>query len=255
VVLPGVDSTLRYKSTGGRLELRHIPHYRVEVAAGVEYMNRAASGTIPELGTDSRNTGKLLLQTTLRIADGRYRNLIDAEFFAARESILGDFDFSGGTVALHNRFLISENRDMYLDWSIQGGSARGALPIEEYFVLGTDTQGGRQLRGHTAARDGRYGNAPMGTDFLLANLDVERRLTALPLFNTFNLPYLIVKWELFVDAAKTFDRARLFEQGKLWVDAGAGLKFETPTHAFNLVYGRSLRDGDDVFHASIEKRW
>ena len=43
------------------------------------------------------------------------------------------------------------------------------------------------------------------------------------------------------------------QQGKLLVDAGAGLKFETRTAAFNLIYGRSLRDGTGVLMGYVEK--
>ena len=94
----------------------------------------------------------------------------------------------------------------------------------------------------------------MGTDFVLLNFDLDRRLATLPLFNALNIPFLTVKWELFFDAAKTFDRNRIFRQGKLWLDTGAGLRFETPTHSFNLIWGRSLRDGSGVLMGYVERR-
>src|SRR5437773_12263031 len=109
------------------------------------------------------------------------------------------------------------------------------------------------LRGHTAADHGTYGRGPMGTDFVLVNTDLERRIATLPLFNTFNIPFLTVKWEAFLDAAKTFDRNRIFKQGKLWVDTGGGLRLETPTKSFNIVYGRSLRDGTAVIMGYVER--
>jgi hypothetical protein len=94
----------------------------------------------------------------------------------------------------------------------------------------------------------------MGTDFVLMNFDVQRRLVTLPLFNTFNLPYLTVKTRIFFDGAKTFDRARIFRQGKLLLDVGAGLGFETPNHSFNIILGRSLRDGTGVITGYVERR-
>jgi hypothetical protein len=251
----GTRDEFHYKSTSTRLTLKHIPHYRVEIGAGFEYTNRDATGDLPELALDNRNSGKMLAETSIRIADGRYRNRLHAEGFLARESILGDFDYSGGTVELNNRFQISEFRETNLDWTITAGTSRGALPVEDYFVLGLDSQAKHLLRGHIASEDGRYGNAPMGTDFLLANVDLERRVTAIPLFNTFNVPFIVVKWEAFVDAGKTFDRARLFKQDKIHVDAGGGLKFETPTNSLNLIYGRALRDGDNVLYGYVEHRW
>ena len=92
-------------------------------------------------------------------------------------------------------------------------------------------------------------------DFVLLNFDVDRRLATLPFFNALNIPFLTVKWEAFFDAAKTFDRNRIFQQGKLWLDTGVGLRFETPTHSFNLVYGRSLRDGTGVLFGYVERRF
>ena len=56
------------------------------------------------------------------------------------------------------------------------------------------------------------------------------------------------------DGAKTWDRNRVFQQGKLWLDAGAGLRFETPTDSFNLAYGRSLREGKNIIFAYYERR-
>jgi len=243
-----------YKANSMRLYLKHIPHYRVEIGAGLEYRNRAASGDLPELFTDSRNTAKFTADINLRLADGRYQNRLRFEGFAARRSILGDTNFSGGVAELNNRFMLAKDSRTYFDWTLKGGTSRGGLPVEDYFVLGLDSNPRNPLRGHAAAEHGRYGRGPMGTDFVLLNFDVNRRLATLPFFNTFNIPFLTVKWEVFFDGAKTFDRNRIFQQGKLWLDTGAGLRFETPTHSFNLVYGRSLRDGTGVLFGYVERR-
>ena len=114
---------------------------------------------------------------------------------------------------------------------------------------------GNLLRAHPAADHGHYGNAPMGTSFALSNMDLERRIAILPLFNSLNLPYLDVKGQIFLDSGQTMDRANIFKEGKLYFDTGAGLKFETPTHSLNLIYGKSLRDGRNVLYAYIQKRW
>src|SRR5207249_3674533 len=99
------------------------------------------------------------------------------------------------------------------------------------------------------------GNAPMGTSFALSNMSIERRIAILPLFNTLNIPFLDVKGLLFLDSGRTFDREHTFKQGKLHVDSGVGLKLETPTHSLHLIYGRSLREGQNVLFVYIEKRW
>ena len=245
---------LAYKANVVRAYLKHTPHYRVEIGGGVEYRNRASSGELPELFTDSRNTGKFMADLNLRLADGRYQNRLRLEGFAARRSVLGDMDFSGGTAALNNHVTLSKDARTYLDWMVKVGTSRGQLPVEDYFVLGLDTNPVNPLRGHSAADHGRYGRGPMGTDFVLFNFDVDRRVATIPLLNTFNIPFLTVKWDLFFDSAKTFDRNRIFRQGKLWLDTGAGLRFETPTNSFNISYGRSLRDGTGVLYGYVERR-
>lgn len=244
----------QYKANSIRLHMKHIPHYRVEIGGGFEYVNRAASGDLPELSTDGGNTGKFALDSSFRLADGRYQNRLRLEGFAARRSILGDMNYTGGTAELNNRFTLSKDTRTYLDWTVKGGTSRGRLPVEDYFMLGLDVQPRHPLRGHTVAEHGRFGHGPMGTDFVLFNFDVDRRLVTVPLFNSVNISYLTVKWELFFDGAKTFDRNRIFKQGKLWLDTGGGLRFETPTHSFNIVYGRSLRDGAGVLFAYVERR-
>src|SRR5262249_24381464 len=97
-------------------------------------------------------------------------------------------------------------------------------------------------------------NGPMGSDFVLLNTDVDRRIATIPFFNNLNIPYFSVKWELFFDAAKTWDRTRVFQPSKLLLDTGAGLRLETPTHSLNLVYGKSLRDGNNVFYGYFERK-
>ena len=243
-----------YKSNGLRIHVKQIPGYRVEFGAGFEYRNRASKGDLPELSTDSRNTGKVTVETNIRLADGAYQNRLHLEAFAARRSILGDAQFSGGVAELDNRVTLSKDTRTYLDWTIKTGTSRGGLPVEDYFVLGLDTHAENPLRGHTAADHGRYGRGPMGTDFVLINTDVDRRLATIPFFNTLGIPFLTVKWQVFFDGAKTWDRNRIFQQGKLLLDTGGGVRFETPTHSFNLIYGRSLREGKNVLFGYYERR-
>ena len=243
-----------YKATSFSVHVKDIPHYRVEIGAGFEYRNRAAKGELPELFTDSRNTGKFSVETSLRLIDRKYQNRLHIESFAARRSVIGDTQFTGGTAELNNRLTVSKDTQMYFDWSLKGGTARGSLPVEDYFVLGVDTTTTNLLRGHTAAHNGKYGSAPIGTDFVLLNTDIDRRLKTIPFFNNFGIPFITVKSEFFFDAAKTWDRNHIFQNSKLLLDTGAGLRLETPTNSFNLIYGRSLRDGQNVLTVFYERR-
>jgi tetratricopeptide (TPR) repeat protein len=243
-----------YKSIGPWARISVIPHYRLELGAGFEYRDRHPKGTLPQLFVNQRKMGLLTADVGLRLVDRRYENRLLLEAFASRRSIIGDTQFSGGTVQLDNRVTLSKDTRTYLDWTLKTGNSRGQLPVEQYFMLGLDTYSVNPLRAHTLPHHGHYGNSPMGTDFALVNTDLERRLATIPFFNTFNIPYVTVKWQIFFDGAKTWDRNHIFQQGKLLLDTGGGVRLETPTHAVNLIYGRSLRDGNNVLFAYYERR-
>jgi hypothetical protein len=174
--------------------------------------------------------------------------------FAARRSIVGDTQFSGVTTELDNRVTLSKDTRTYLDWMFKAGTSRGLVPIEDYFALGLDIYPRNPLRAHTLFDHGHYGNGPLGTEFVLTNTDLERRLATLPFFNTVNIPYITVKWQVFLDTGKTWDRNHILLPSKYLVDVGGGVRFETPTHAFNLIYGRALREGSNVLFGYYERR-
>jgi outer membrane protein assembly factor BamA len=252
----GADTRFRYQSTGFRMLLKHIPHYRVELGAGFEYRNRTTGGSVDALRFDSRNTGKLLFEASVLPADGRYRSRVHAETFLARRGVLGTMNYNGGTLEWNNRYLVNETRAMNLELTAKGGRTSGDVPIDDYFVLGLDQSPTNLLRGHeTFGSGGHYGNAPMGTSFALVNATLDHRIRRFPFFNVLNVPFTDLKWQVFVDGGKTWDRAHVFNAGKLLIDVGAGFKLETPTRAINLTYGRSLRDGTGTFAAYVQKRW
>jgi tetratricopeptide (TPR) repeat protein len=256
VILPQFlpEARLDYKSNGLGIAIQQIPNYRVQWGAWYEYRNRAASGDLPQIYTNNINSGRAGANTNILLFDRRYQSKLHLSAFTARPYLLGGVSFTGGVAELANRLTVSKDTRTYINWSVKTGGERGALPVEDYFVLGLDTLTINPLRGHTTARDGHYGNGPMGTDFVLVNTDVDRHLATIPLFNALNIPFLSVSWQLFFDGAKTWDRTRTFQQGKLLLDAGGGVRFETPTHSFNLIYGRALREGNNVFFAYYERR-
>jgi outer membrane protein assembly factor BamA len=95
----------------------------------------------------------------------------------------------------------------------------------------------------------------MGSAFLLSNFTIDGMIARLPTFQAFNLPHLDVRGEFFIDAARTFDRARVLQQVRLYVDAGVGLQLGTPTHTLHLIYGQSTTDGRRALTAYLEKNW
>jgi Tetratricopeptide repeat len=252
----GYDPRFYYQSTGVLTMLRHIPHYRIELGAGFEYRNRTVHGSQPGLALDSRNTGKILFEATILPSDGRYRSRLHGESFIARKNLLGDMDYSGGTAEWNNRYLVDKDGKNIVEATLKTGTSRGDIPVDDYFVLGVRQRTDNYLRGHNAVDDeGHFGHAPMGTSFGLFYTTYERLIRRLPLFNVLNAPYLDLKWLVFVDGGRTFDRAHIFEQGKTLVDVGGGFKIDSPIRLFYLTYGRSLRDGTGTFAAYLGRRW
>ena len=246
---------LIYKATAMGIGVKHIPNYRVELTAGFIYRNRAASGELPQVYTNNLNTGQFNAGVNLYLIDRKYQNQLRVTAFAARRAIIGNTQFTGGTAELDNRVTLSKDTGTYFDWAVKGGTSRGLLPIENYFVLGIDAPTTENLlRGHRTTLDGQYGAGPIGSDFVLLNTDFNRRLKTIPFFNTLNIPYFVVKGDIFFDAAKTWDRNDVFKPSKLLLDTGVGLRFETPTYSFNLIYGKSLRDGNNVWTAYYQRR-
>ena len=75
------------------------------------------------------------------------------------------------------------------------------------------------------------------------------------MFNTLSIPYVMVKAMGFFDSAKVFDRNRIFRQGEWMNDVGVGMRFETPTGSFTVLYGRDITDGVNNFYGYVERRF
>jgi tetratricopeptide (TPR) repeat protein len=243
-----------YKATALRAHVNLIPQYRVQLGAGFEYRNRTARGNLPQLFTNNLKTGIFSGDAKIRLVDRNYQSMLQIGGFAARRSIIGDTHFSGVTAELDNRVTLSKDTRTYLDWMVKAGTSRGLVPIEDYFALGLDIYPQNPLRAHTLFDHGHYGNGPLGTEFVLTNMDLERRLATLPFFNTVNIPYVTVKWQVFFDTGKTWDRNHVLLPSQYLFDVGGGVRFETPTRAFNLIYGRALVGGGNVLFGYYERR-
>ena len=113
----GTNNRFLYKSTGVRAELKYVPYFRFDLGGGFEYTNRAANGSLPQLYIDSSNSGKVIYQASVRLADSRYQNRIHAEGLVARKNFAGDLNYSSATVELNNRFLISKDTDTVFTWT------------------------------------------------------------------------------------------------------------------------------------------
>lgn len=229
----------RYKSTGGRLNVAHIPDHRVKLGAGLEYVNRPGG-----------NTGRLLFSTRFRPMDGDFKSQLGLDTFIARASWLGDLNYSGGTLHLANRLVLSEDRATFLDLSVKGGTSWGLLPVQDYFMLGIDSETADPLRAHVASENGYYGRGPMGTGFILLNSDIERRIAVLPVLG--NVP---INGEFFLDVARLSDRGHIVRQRGWLADVGVAVRALLTDFDFVLIYGRNLSEGKSTVSVYTERRF
>src|SRR5947207_6543218 len=75
-------SRFDYKATALRIHVKQIPQYRIQVGAGFEYRNRAAKGDLPQLFTNSLNTGLFTGEASLRLVDRNYQSMLQLGGFA-----------------------------------------------------------------------------------------------------------------------------------------------------------------------------
>jgi hypothetical protein len=66
--------------------------------------------------------------------------------------------------------------DYKTTFSVHAGRTGGSVPFDEYFALGLDRDNEYLLRGHRGIRNGRKGAGPIGREFLLTSLDMQKSL-------------------------------------------------------------------------------
>ena len=146
--------------------------------------------------------------------------------------------------ALETRWFPEPRGDRYqLSTSVRAGTASGAVPFDELFMLGLERDNDLPLRAHIGTQDGRKGSASLGRTYFLWNLELDRKI--------YDAGFFKIKLGPFLDSGRITDSAGVFgSQRWLW-DTGVQLKvsvFSTVTVAFS--YGKDLRSGRNAFYAT-----
>ena len=110
------------------------------------------------------------------------------------------------------------------------------LPIDHYFVLGLGSVTDYPLRAHVSSGEGHYGRSPAGTDFVLFNTDIRRRLVTVPLFDTLGIPFVEVSAMAFYDAARGVRSSARIESGEM---------------VSRCRHRSAVRDADDFIHRPL----
>lgn len=127
--------------------------------------------------------------------------------------------------------------------NFRAGGVLGEIPFDELFILGMERDNNLWMRGHPGTRRGRKGNAPLGQDYVLLNMDVRRTL--------FQFAFIRLDAGPFLDTGAV--QGTFGSQGWLY-DTGMQLNVRTfGRTTWSIVYGRDLRDGRGTFYTSVSR--
>lgn len=133
------------------------------------------------------------------------------------------------------------------DYEIQGkvhaGKTFGEIPFDELFVLGVERDNNLWLRAHIGTRDGRKGSAPLGRNYFLSNLEIDKTV--------YKSALMSLKVGPFVDTGKITDSSPgLGSETWLW-DLGVQAKVRVLGQEVAFSYGKDLRSGNNAFYISV----
>ena len=140
----------------------------------------------------------------------------------------------------------SQGDDYETSARFQAGQTFGQPPFDELFTLGLERDNDLWLRGHIGTRRGRKGAAPLGRNYVLANLDIDKKI--------YGNGFLELKLGPFLDSGKIYDPSPDFGS-RVWLwDTGGQLKVRVlggPSVVF--YYGKDLRSGHNAFYLTVAR--
>lgn len=123
------------------------------------------------------------------------------------------------------------------------GTTFGQIPFDELFSLGVERDNDLRLRAHKGTRNGRKGNAPLGSRYFLSNWELDK--------NVFSGGSITLKLGPFLDTGRISDSSSGLGSKKWLWDVGAQAKIRVLGFGVAFSYGRDLRLGGDLFHVSF----
>jgi tetratricopeptide (TPR) repeat protein len=255
--ISGVPSPASFnlESAVAGAEIHFIPTGRWQWKAGVEYTYRTfrnssgiAAGAAPFLTNGSSIALQSGVQRALiRIPERRFTldSRATGEVGTFFERPLGKYGRIGGSLS-GDWFPKARGEDYETQASLRGGETFGMVPLDKLFILGFDRDNDLWLRGHPGLRDGEKGNAPLGRNFVLLNLETDKVLYSGSLVK--------VKIGPFLDTGKIFDPSSYFGSSKWLWDTGPQMKIRIlGSFQFVLGYGKDLRTGNNSFFTMVSK--
>jgi len=134
--------------------------------------------------------------------------------------------------------------DYRISETLRAGITFGHAPFDELFTLGLERDNDLWIRAHIGTRDGRKGSAPLGTNYVLSNWEIDKRAYDNGIFN--------VKLSPFLDTGRMNGPAGLASQKWLW-DTGIQVKARVLGVGITFTYGKDLRSGNNAFYVTTTR--
>jgi tetratricopeptide (TPR) repeat protein len=157
----------------------------------------------------------------------------------------GGYVYSRTQAALTTRWVPQgRTEDITVGARAYTGRTFGQAPFDELFMLGMERDNDLWLRGHVGTLDGRKGNAPLGSNYVLWQSEIEKQFYRNEFVRLWIGPVL--------DIGKISDRPDGFGSRGWLVDTGVQSRIVLlGTKQLIITYGRDLRHGGNVFYTSL----
>jgi hypothetical protein len=157
----------------------------------------------------------------------------------------GGYVYSRTQAALTTRWVPQgRTENITVGARVYAGRTFGQAPFDELFMLGMERDNDLWLRGHVGTLDGRKGNAPLGSNYVLWQSEIEKQVYRNEFVRLWIGPLL--------DLGKISDRRDGFGSRGWLVDTGAQSRIVLlGTKQLIITYGRDLRHGGNVFYTAL----
>ncbi len=158
---------------------------------------------------------------------------------------LGRYGRVEGSLAA-NWFPKAQGEDYETSTLLRAGGTAGQVPFDELYMLGFDRDNDLWMRGHNGLVNGQKGNAPLGTNFILSNSDIDKVV--------YDGGFLLVKVGPFVDTGDITDPSQFFGSPKWLTDTGLQATVRVlGSFEFVFGYGKDLRSGNNTFYSTVTR--
>jgi tetratricopeptide (TPR) repeat protein len=133
--------------------------------------------------------------------------------------------------------------DFQVAGRLSAAKSVGDTPFDELYSLCLERDNDLYLRGHKGTRDGKKGAGPLGPDYFVVNLELNKEVYSGGLWSIVLTPY--------VDSGRTFDGSGYFGSGVWEWDVGMQLKLKVFERVSLIIsYGKSLRSGRNTVYST-----